>query len=81
MPITVVADRRGPLRAYCTGLMLPGDRKSVEPMAARTAPARTAACVSETALNVPVCLERVRRGDEDARSRQLVPLRVEVREQ
>src|SRR5205085_4062852 len=37
------ADRVGPLRDYCTGLMLPGERKSVEPMAARTAPARTAA--------------------------------------
>jgi SRSO17 transposase len=35
--------RTGPLRDYCTGLMLPGERKSVEPMAARTAPARTAA--------------------------------------
>jgi SRSO17 transposase len=37
------ADRTGPLRDYCTGLILPGERKSVEPMAARTAPARTAA--------------------------------------
>jgi SRSO17 transposase len=37
------ADRVNPLHDYCTGLMLPGDRKSVEPMAARTAPARTAA--------------------------------------
>jgi SRSO17 transposase len=37
------ADRMDPLRDYCTGLMLPGDRKSVEPMAARTAPSRTAA--------------------------------------
>ncbi len=37
------ADRNGPLRDYCTGLMLPGERKSVEPMAAKTAPARTAA--------------------------------------
>src|SRR5882757_5063587 len=36
-------DRARPLRDYCTGLILPGDRKSVEPMAARTAPARTAA--------------------------------------
>jgi len=36
-------DRTRPLRDYCTGLMLPGERKSVEPMAARTAPARTAA--------------------------------------
>src|ERR1700738_1075294 len=37
------ADRGGPLRAYCTGLMLPGERERLEPMAARTAPARTAA--------------------------------------
>jgi SRSO17 transposase len=37
------ADRARPLRDYCTGLVLPGERKSVEPMAARTAPARTAA--------------------------------------
>src|ERR1700709_1694246 len=36
-------ERTRPLRDYCTGLMLPGDRKSVEPMAARTAPARTSA--------------------------------------
>jgi SRSO17 transposase len=36
-------DREGPLRDYCTGLMLPCERKSVEPMAAMTAPARTAA--------------------------------------
>src|SRR3978361_1562348 len=37
------ADRIGPLRDYCTGLILPGERKRLEPMAARTAPARTAA--------------------------------------
>ena len=37
------AERVRPLRDYCTGLMLPGERKSVEPMAARTAPARTSA--------------------------------------
>ena len=37
------ADRAEPLRAYCTGLMLPCGRKSVEPMAARTAPGRTSA--------------------------------------
>jgi SRSO17 transposase len=36
-------DRIGPLRDYCTGLMLPCERKSVEPMAALTAPGRTAA--------------------------------------
>src|SRR6202142_4765933 len=32
------ADRHIPLKNYCTGLLLPGDRKSVEPMAARLAP-------------------------------------------
>jgi SRSO17 transposase len=32
------ADRRVPLKNYCTGLLLPGERKSVEPMAARLAP-------------------------------------------
>jgi SRSO17 transposase len=37
------ADRVGPLRDYCTGLMLPCARKSVEPMAAVTAPERTSA--------------------------------------
>ena len=34
------ADRREPLRGYLTGLMLPGERKSVEPMAALVAPER-----------------------------------------
>ena len=37
------ADRAAPLHDYCMGLLLPGERKSVEPMAARTAPARTSA--------------------------------------
>src|ERR1700746_2261684 len=37
------ADRAGPFRDYCTGLVMPGERKSVEPMAAITAPGRTAA--------------------------------------
>jgi SRSO17 transposase len=32
------ADRNIPLKNYCTGLLLPGERKSVEPMAARLAP-------------------------------------------
>ena len=36
-------DRVGPLRDYCMGLMMPCERKSVEPMAAVTAPARVAA--------------------------------------
>ncbi len=37
------ADRVGPLRAYCTGLILPGERKSIEPMAARVEPGRVQA--------------------------------------
>src|ERR1700726_3340975 len=37
------ADRAGPLRDYCVGLIMPGERKSVEPMAAVTAPARVPA--------------------------------------
>src|SRR4051812_49267378 len=37
------ADRRAPLRAYCTGLLLPGERGSVEPTAARVDPARVGA--------------------------------------
>ena len=37
------ADRARPLRDYCMGLMMPCERKSVEPMAAVTAPARVAA--------------------------------------
>src|ERR1035441_7852329 len=32
------ADRSAPLKSYCTGLLLPGERKSIEPMAARLAP-------------------------------------------
>ena len=37
------ADRVAPLKAYCTGLLLPGARKSVEPMAARVDPGRVQA--------------------------------------
>jgi len=36
-------DRQGPCRDYCLGLLLDGDRKSMEPMAARLAPASTGA--------------------------------------
>src|SRR5512134_2778986 len=37
------ADRVAPLGDYCRGLLLPGERKSVEPIAAVTAPARVSA--------------------------------------
>jgi SRSO17 transposase len=36
-------DRDGPFRRYCAGLLLPGARKSVEPMAARLAPGSVSA--------------------------------------
>ena len=32
------ADRIDPLKSYCKGLLLTGERKSIEPMAARLAP-------------------------------------------
>jgi SRSO17 transposase len=37
------ADRREPLKAYLSGLLLPGERKSVEPMAAKIEPRRVGA--------------------------------------
>src|SRR3954449_1584282 len=61
------ADRRAPLRAYCTGLLLPGERKSVEPMAARVDPARVGAAhqslhrfVARAAWDDAALLEAVR---------------------
>src|SRR3954454_14472109 len=37
------ADRVAPARSYCAGLLLPGERKSIEPMAARVEPGRVQA--------------------------------------
>ena len=37
------ADRAAPFRSYCADLLLPGARKSVEPMAARIEPGRVQA--------------------------------------
>ena len=50
------ADRAKPLRDYCVGLMMPCERKSVEPMAAITAPERTAA---KSLLTAPVHFGRL----------------------
>jgi SRSO17 transposase len=36
-------DRIEPFQRYCVGLLIPGERKSVEPIAARLNPQRTAA--------------------------------------
>src|SRR4051795_2755488 len=56
------ADRMEPLRDYCRGLLLPGDRKSVEPIAAVTAPARISAkhqSLLHFVANAPWSNERV----------------------
>src|SRR3712207_8700323 len=45
------ASRAAAARAYCTGLLLPGARKSVEPMAARIEPGRVQADRKSTRLN------------------------------
>jgi SRSO17 transposase len=37
------ADRTGPLKDYCTGLLMPGERKSVEPIASIVSPGRASA--------------------------------------
>ena len=56
------ADRAAPLRDYCLGLLLPGERKSVEPIAAVTAPARVSAqhqSLLHFVANAPWSNERV----------------------
>ena len=60
-------DRAVPLESYCTGLLLPGERKSIEPMAARLAPdnvQRMHQSLHHFVANAPwsdeVLLERVR---------------------
>jgi SRSO17 transposase len=62
------ADRVAPLKDYCTGLLMPGERKSVEPMASIVAPARTAAAhqsllhfVGQSAWSDEAMLEKVRK--------------------
>ena len=61
------ADRAGPLKDYCIGLLMPGERKSVEPMAAIVAPARVSAkhqsllhLVSQAAWSDDAVLAKVR---------------------
>ena len=56
------ADRVEPLGDYCLGLLLPGERKSVEPIAAVTAPARVSAkhqSLLHFVANAPWSNERV----------------------
>jgi SRSO17 transposase len=56
------ADRAEPLRDYCRGLLLPGERQSVAPIAALTAPARVSArhqSLLHFVANAPWSNERV----------------------
>ncbi len=61
------ADRAAPLKDYCIGLLMPGERKSVEPMAAIVAPARVSAkhqsllhLISQAAWSDEAVLAKVR---------------------
>ena len=47
------ADRQQPMHDYCLGLLMPIDRKSVEPMAAVTAPGQVAASLLHFVGNAP----------------------------
>jgi SRSO17 transposase len=51
------ADREAPFQSYCTGLLLPGDRKSVEPMAGKR-PLTTAVCGAAPALTLGYFAQR-----------------------
>ena len=53
-------DRNVPLRNYCAGLLLDGERKSVEPMAARLAPDHVQSMHESLHHFVAVALERYR---------------------
>jgi len=61
------ADRSAPLKDYCTGLLMPVERKSVEPMAAMVSPARASAAhqsllhfVGQSAWSDEAMLSKVR---------------------
>jgi len=45
------ADRRLPLKNYCMGLLLPGQRKSIEPIAARLAPLSAGSALPNSAIS------------------------------
>ena len=47
------ADRNAGLKGYCTGLMLPLSRKSVEPMAARVDPLHAARGINRCTISPP----------------------------
>lgn len=62
-------DRQTPLKNYCKGLLLPGERKSIEPMAARLDPVHTEPMrqslhhlVAKAPWNDEAILDQVRKG-------------------
>ena len=62
------ADRAAPLKDYCLGLLMPGERKSVEPLAAVTSPARVGAAPVVAAFCWPGALVRHGASEAGARS-------------
>jgi len=70
-------DRQAPLKSYCKGLLLPGERKSVEPMAARLDPENVQPMrqslhhlVAKAPWSDEVVLERVRKSVLPAMEKQ-----------
>jgi SRSO17 transposase len=56
------ADRAKPLNDYCVGLLMPGERKSVEPIAAIVAPTRVSAKhQSRAIMRVTATSDRLRK--------------------
>jgi SRSO17 transposase len=66
-------DRAGPLKDYCTGLLMPGERKSVEPIASVVAPS----CVSVTRRSVQNRTARREHLPNDGPSQILVAIGVD----
>src|SRR3990170_990148 len=48
------ADREEPMREYCTGLMLPLERKSVEPIAAHVGPQAVSVSKANALMSLPL---------------------------
>src|SRR3954447_26316087 len=54
-------DRQQPMHDYCLGLLLPIERKSVEPMAAVTAPAQSPRSINRCFILLATCRGRTSR--------------------
>jgi SRSO17 transposase len=58
--VMVHADRAVALHGHCSGLLLPGERKSVEPMAALTAPSQPRRSIGHCRILLPMPLGRMK---------------------